>query len=70
MDKDVVLHSLKDLKYVLHELDRIRNSYEPDEEDYYQLETLMVFIKLIYCKLRNMIMRDVEIKKLITEKKI
>ena len=61
-----ILETLKDLKNVMTELQKIHNTLGNEDDNYYNIETLIVFVKLIYCKLRNTILKDPEIRKMLS----
>jgi hypothetical protein len=61
-----ILETLKDLKNVMTELQKILNTLDTDNDNYYNIETIICFVKLIYCKLRNTILKDPEIRKMLS----
>ena len=65
MDNNIILHTLKDLKNVMIELQKILNTLGTEDELYYNIETIICFVKLIYCKLRNTMVKDPEIRKIL-----
>jgi hypothetical protein len=66
MDKDAIILTLKELKQVMTELQKVHNTLGTEDDNYYNMETLIVFVKLIYCKLRNSILKDPEIRKMLS----
>ena len=66
MDNNIIIHTLKDLKNVMTELQKILHTLGTEDDNYYNLETIIVFIKFIYCKLRNSVLKDPEIKKILS----
>jgi len=66
MDNNIIIHTLKDLKNVMTELQKILNTLGSDDDNYFNIETIIVFIKFIYCKLRNSVLKDPEIRKMLS----
>jgi len=60
MDLDTLntmLQSLKDLKLVVNQLSMMQSNYDNTDDDYYSLDTIISFIKFIFCRLRNTILK-------------
>jgi hypothetical protein len=62
---NIIIHTLKDLKNVMNELQKIHNTLGTEDDNYYNIELIIVFVKLIYCKLRNSIIKDENLRKIL-----
>jgi len=53
---NIIINTLGELKQIMSELQKIFNSLSSDNEHYYTIETIIIFIKFIYCKLRTLVL--------------
>jgi hypothetical protein len=56
--QNIILQSLKDIKLIINQLCIIQSRYDNTQEEFYNIETIYSFLKLIFCRLRNTIIKQ------------
>jgi hypothetical protein len=57
-NQNTILQCLKDLKVVINQLSILQGYHDNTNENYYNIETITSFLKFIFCRLRNVIIKQ------------